>query len=147
MSDDKRESRVERTSTGHYRATNPRGGALTIGTGDDADFTPVELLLTALAACSAIDVDLITSRRAEPETFTVEATGEKVRDEHGNHLTDIALAYDVIFPAGPSGDDARAELPRSVARSHDRLCTVSRTVELGTPVSTRTGAPGFRDHG
>jgi len=24
-----------------------------------------------------------------------------------------------------------------VQRSHDRLCTVSRTVELGTPVATR----------
>ncbi|MGH3097986.1 MAG: OsmC family protein [Streptosporangiales bacterium] len=138
MSDSgRREVRVERISTGRYRATNPRGGTLSTGTGEDADFTPVELLLTALAACSAVDVDLITSRRAEPEAFSVEAAGEKVRDEHGNHLTDLALDYDITFPEGTAGDDARAELPRSVTRSHDRLCTVSRTVELGTPVSTR----------
>lgn len=137
MSDNgSRQVRVERTSKGRYRATNRRGGTLSIGTGEDADFTPVELLLAALAACSAVDVDLITSRRAEPETFTVDATGNKVRDEHGNHLTDLALGFGVTFPDGSAGDDARAELPRSVARSHDRLCTVSRTVELGTPVST-----------
>jgi putative redox protein len=28
-------------------------------------------------------------------------------------------------------------VPEAVQRSHDRLCTVSRTVELGTAVATR----------
>ena len=28
-------------------------------------------------------------------------------------------------------------LPRAVAQSHDRLCTVSRTVQAGTPVENR----------
>jgi uncharacterized OsmC-like protein len=28
-------------------------------------------------------------------------------------------------------------LDRSVQMSHDRLCTVSRTVEVGTPVTAR----------
>ena len=35
-----------------------------------------------------------------------------------------------------SKDQARAILPRTVALSHNKLCTVSRTVELGTPVRT-----------
>jgi putative redox protein len=35
------------------------------------------------------------------------------------------------------GDAARAVLPDAVKKSHDRLCTVSRTVELGTPIATR----------
>jgi hypothetical protein len=28
-------------------------------------------------------------------------------------------------------------LPDVVKKSHDRLCTVGRTIELGTPVGTR----------
>jgi putative redox protein len=28
-------------------------------------------------------------------------------------------------------------LPDAVNRSHDRLCTVGRTVELGTPITTK----------
>jgi putative redox protein len=47
------------------------------------------------------------------------------------------VTFRVAFPAGEAGDAARAVLPDIVRQSHDRLCTVSRTIELGTPVSTR----------
>ena len=137
---------VERTSTGHYVARNVRGGTMTMGTGGDGDdsFTPVELLLAALAGCTAVDVDLVTSRRAEPDTFVVTATGDKIRDEGGNRMVNLRVEFTVEFPAGEGGDAAREILPRSVGMSHDRLCTVSRTVELGTPVTT-TIAPTGKD--
>lgn len=137
-SSSKRRVVVERAGLGRYTLTNVRGGTITVGTGGegDADFSPVELLLGAIGACTAIDVDTVTSRRAEPEAFEVEVTANKVRDDDGNKLTDIAVTFRVSFPSGAQGDDARATLPKIVARSHDRLCTVSRTVELGTAVST-----------
>jgi uncharacterized OsmC-like protein len=46
------------------------------------------------------------------------------------------VTFHVEFPEGPEGDRARAILPRAVRLSHDRLCTVSRTVERGTPVTS-----------
>nr|WP_294693749.1 OsmC family protein [uncultured Friedmanniella sp.] len=116
------------------RATNSRGTTLDLGSGDDAEFTPVELLLVALAGCSAIDVDAITGKRSEPERFDVTAEADKVRDGDGNHLTGISLDFDVSFPDTEQGRAAEAVLARAVTMSHDRLCTVSRTVELGTPV-------------
>lgn len=135
MSDEKERSvGLSRTSRGHYEAVNPRGGRLTFGYGDDQDFTPVELLLAAVAGCSAIDVDFITSKRAEPERFELRMTAEKVRDEHGNHLTDLRLVFDVAFPEDDGGTAAASVLESAVRASHDRLCTVSRTVELGAPV-------------
>ena len=129
-------ARVER---GRYEATNVRGGVLPVGDGSTEDFTPVELLLAALAGCSAIDVDMITGKRAEPETFAVTATGEKVRDTDGNHLTELLLRFEVTFPEDAGGDAAREVLPTSIERSRDRLCTVSRTVALGTPVAMALG--------
>jgi putative redox protein len=132
-----REVTVERIANGRFYAINERGGRITFGTGNGTDFTPVELLLAALGGCTAIDVDALTSRRAEPEGFQIVVEANKVRDNEGNHLTDIEITYRVAFPPGGPGDEARAVLPDVVKKSHDRLCTVGRTVQLGAPVSTR----------
>lgn len=128
---------ITRTSAGRYTAANGRGGTLDFGTGDVADFTPVELFLAAVGGCTAVDVDILTTRRAEPESFVVAVAGEKVRDEGGNRMEDLTVTFRLRFPDSEGGDAARALLPDAVQRSHDRLCTVSRTVELGTPVATR----------
>lgn len=130
---------VERVANGQFTVTNPRGGQVTVGTGEGADFTPSELLLGAIGSCTAIDVDAVTSRRAEPDAFEVDVAGTKVRSDDGNRLTDLEVTYRVSFPEGTAGDEAREALPKIVALSHDRLCTVGRTVELGTPVRTELG--------
>ena len=127
---------VERIAQGVFTATNTRGGQLGFGTGSDSGFTPTELLLAAIAGCTAIDVDILTSRRAEPDSFGVRADADKVRDAEGNRLTGIVVTYQIAFPGGADGDQARAILPDVVAKSHDRLCTVGRTIEIGTPIAT-----------
>ena len=141
MSEDTARSvRIERTSVGNYVVHNVRGGSISLGTGQDTSFTPVELLLAAIGGCTAADVDYLTSRRAEPARFVVEVTGDKVRDEAGgNRMRNLTVVFTATFPAGADGDRARDALPRSLRQSHDRLCTVSRTVELGSPVSIVQG--------
>ncbi|MBW8173280.1 OsmC family protein [Ornithinimicrobium sp. Arc0846-15] len=132
--DDIRAVELTRTAPKVFEATNSRGMRLVMGDGSTDDFTPVELLLAALAGCSAIDVDYLTARLSEPTQFAVRAAAEKVRDEHGNHLADPQVQFSVEFPEGEGGDKARDRLPDAVAKSRDRLCTVSRTVALATPV-------------
>ncbi|WP_007024885.1 OsmC family protein [Saccharomonospora iraqiensis] len=128
---------IERVSTGRYVARNARGGTLPLSSNDDADFSPVELLLAAIGGCTAVDTDVVTSRRAEPTEFTVTVSGDKIQDkETGNRMENLAVTFRVAFPEGDDGDRARDVLPRTVRLSHDKLCTVSRTVELGTPVDT-----------
>jgi putative redox protein len=128
---------VERLAGGVFQVTNTRGGQIRFGTASGTDFTPTELLLAAIGGCTAIDVDILTSRRAEPESFQVRAEADKVRDAGGNRLTDIEITFQIAFPADGPGDDARAILPDVVKKSHDRLCTVGRTVEIGTPIATK----------
>ncbi len=134
--DDHRRVTLERLETGVYRATNPQGAQLTFGSKDESGFSPVELLLAAIGGCSAVDVDVVTGRRAEPERFEVVVEADKVRDEGGgNVLRDLHMTFHVTFPEGEDGDKARELLPRAVRTSHDRTCTVSRTIESGAPVA------------
>lgn len=128
---------VERVAAGRFAAVNSRGGRLFLGTGGDEEFTPTELLLIAIGGCTAIDVDILTSRRAEPDSFEIVVDADKVRDEGGNRLTNVEVTYRLCFPAGEDGDKARQILPEAVRKSHERLCTVGRTVELATPITTR----------
>ena len=129
---------VELTKIGanRFKATNARGGETYFGTGgEDPDFTPVEMLLAAIAGCSAIDVDLIAGKRATSDSFHVTASCDKVRDEQGQHLVNLSVTFAVTYPDGEAGDAARAVMPRALEQTRDRLCSVSRTVALGEPVA------------
>ena len=135
---DLRSVTLTRDSMGRYTARNRRGGSLTVSSGTD-ELSPVELLLAGIAACTAVDVDTVTTRRAEPDSFEVEVTADKVKDEHGNHLQDITVTFRVRFPEGEAGDKARGVLPGAIEKSRDRLCTVGRTVQVGAPITYSEG--------
>jgi putative redox protein len=129
---------IERIAQGRFAATNGRGARVTVGSGNGAEFTPAELLLAAIGGCTSIDVDTLTSRRAEPDSFCVRAGADKIKDDKSaSKLTNVTVTFQIAFPGGEQGDRARALLPDAVRQSHDRLCTVGRTVELGTPITAR----------
>lgn len=136
-SDSHRSVSLTRLDQGIYRATNSRGITLDFGSNAPDGFSPVELLLAAIGGCSAVDVDIVTTRRADPERFEVTVEAEYVRDAEGNRLRDIVMTFDLRFPEGEPGDKARARVAGAVQLSHDKTCTVSRTVEAGTPIETR----------
>ncbi len=77
-------------------------------------------------------------RRAAPEHFEAKVDATYVRENGENSLRDIVLTFDVRFPEGEAGDGARMLLPRAIKASHDRTCTVSRTIESGAQITVRT---------
>lgn len=123
---------LARTAQGRYLAMNRNGVEIELGHGHDL-FSPVELLLAALAGCSAIDVDSATTRHAEPEVFKAGVQATKSSDG-GNHLEDVQLTFSMRFPDTQEGAEAKALVERVLQLSHDKLCTVSRSLELETPV-------------
>jgi putative redox protein len=125
---------LDRLDEGIYLARNARGHELRFGSNDPDGFTPVELFLASIAGCTAVDIDIVTGRRSPAEEFQARMDAHYQRDENGNRLTDIRLTFHVRFPDGEAGDAARAILPRVAQTSHDRTCTVSRTIETGTPI-------------
>ena len=102
---------VHRVANGKFTVTNDRGGQIAFGTGDGTDFTPTELLLAAIGGCTAIDVDILTSRRAEPDAFEVQVGADKIRDAEGNRMANIEVTFRLAFPANEQGDEASAILP------------------------------------
>lgn len=126
--------RLNRLAEQSYEAVNSRGATMRFGA--EEGFTPVELLLAAIAGCSSIDVDVVTSRHSTPEVFEVTAEADKVSDG-GNRLENIRLTFDLRFPDDEGGDAARARINAALRASHNSGCTVSRTVELPTPVEFR----------
>ncbi|MBN2176325.1 MAG: OsmC family protein [Demequinaceae bacterium] len=124
-----------RESLGSYVATNGKGASLRFGSSTDETFSPVELFLTAIAGCSGIDLDYMTARRAEPLRFQATAEADYVKDETGNSLQDIRVSFSLVFPEGEDGDKARARIASALKTSHDRTCTVTRTIESGTKVT------------
>lgn len=131
---------MTRVEKGLYEVTNVRGGTMLVGGGgESAEFTPVELFLVAIASCSATDVDFITSRLAQPESFDVVSEGVKTKVDAENLLSDIEVTFRVRFPDGDAGQAARERLPRAIAQSRDRLCTVSRTVQRGAAIAMHEG--------
>jgi putative redox protein len=136
-SDSGRNVKLSRLGRHHFQAENSRGGTLSFGNARWGEFTPVELLLVAIAGCTAMDVDAITVKRSEPARFQVSCSGHYTRSVHGNHITDIQVDFDVEFPDTDEGRAAEDVLEIAIRKSHDRLCTVTRTVELGTPVDAQ----------
>ncbi len=127
---------MTRESEGVYVATNSAGVTMTFGQGEGL-MSPVELLLAAIAGCSSIDLDAMTSRRVQPERFDVTATADKAVVDGGSLLENIAIEWDLLFPEGEDGDKARARIGAALKSAQEKTCTVSRTVEAGTPVEFR----------
>lgn len=125
---------IRRESEGVYIATNAAGAELRFGNAPDA-FGNVELLLAAVAGCSGTDLDVMTSRRAEPTRWEATVTADKVNADGANILRDIVVTFHVEFPEGEDGDKARARIQPALRAAHEKTCTVSRTIEHGAKVT------------
>ncbi|MBB5152718.1 OsmC family protein [Saccharopolyspora phatthalungensis] len=126
---------VEVTRTGQhvFTATNPRGAEVAIGPEDaPGAFTPGELLLAAIAACSAVTSEnLLVRRLGEDAKVTVHADRTKTpEDKH--KFASVQVSLDVDLSGFEDGE--RGRLVDAVRRAIEKYCTVSRSVEEGTPI-------------
>jgi uncharacterized OsmC-like protein len=128
---------MTRESKGVYVASNARGGSIRFGPETEDGFSPVELLLVAVAGCSGIDLDYMTSRRAEPLVFEAVSEAVQEKGDDGNVLRDVTVTFHVEFPEGEDGDRARERIDSALKASRERTCTVGRTLEAATPVTLR----------
>ena len=105
------------------------GTGRTIVFGDaaaDGEHSPVELVATALAACTAMDVAAILDKKRQVvETYSVSVDAAQ-REEYPQVLTRIRLVHDV---AGP--DVTETALRRSIELSATKYCPVNAMLSAG----------------
>ena len=133
------------------RFSTETGTGRTIVFGDHAvenEHSPVELVASALAACTAMDViSIMEKKRQTVESYTVSVMAAQ-RDEYPQVLTTIELLHEV---AGPNL--TKEAVRRSIELSATKYCPVNAMLSAGeTSVHhryrlVRTGDAGFETSG
>ena len=109
-----------------YESTNATGNTVQIdmyGGDQKKHQSPTELLLSATAACSAVDViQILQKKRKTIQGLQVVAQGTR-REQHPKHFIDILLSFKLT-----SADTNQEELAKVVALSVDKYCSVAATI-------------------
>ena len=85
--------------------------------------SPVELLLSALSACGAVDIVLMLKKRRKiVDAFTIETEGLR-RPEHPRGFTSIHCRYRITSP-----DVTEEELLKAAKLSLEKYCSVASTL-------------------
>lgn len=109
-----------------YESVNQTGNKVKVdmhGGAEKKHQSPTELLLTALASCSAVDVAEILKKRKKSFTeFYVKATGDR-REEHPRAFTKINLHFTVTSP-----NIQESELLKNAKIVVEKYCSVATTV-------------------
>jgi putative redox protein len=98
--------------------------------GNLAGSTPKELLLMALAGCTATDVvPILKKKRAPLQKLEINIKGNE-REEHPRIFTDIHVEY-VFY-----GDGLKAEdIERAIELSTTKYCSVSAILKASAPIT------------
>ena len=100
--------------------------------GDDAEgneLSPVEMIVSALATCSAMDViGIAVKKRQAVERYEVHAVGDQ-RDEFPQILTEVTVTHEVWGP-----DLSEAAIRRAIELSATKYCPVNAMVSAGATV-------------
>jgi putative redox protein len=114
-------------------ATGGTDGRVVMGPkGTPNSFTPVELLLAAIAGCSGMDLRTVSERDGVAiGEFELRVRG--VKPIGANRLTQITVTYTV--------PEARAEAAEALIAEVSELCTVALTVAEGCPIEHTLAAP------
>ena len=108
---------VARTGSGHDIVMDNANG--------DAGARPTELVLAAIAGCTAMDiVEIMRKKRQEIDSYEVTVSGTQ-REVAPNVFTDITVLHTV------EGDVETEAVRRSIELSATKYCTVSAQLASG----------------
>lgn len=133
MSDNQTKAIVQWAGEDLYIGTSPSGHSVTIDTkGENKSApSPVELLMIAVAGCTAVDVvSILRKKRQRITAYKAEITGER-RDEHPRSFTSMHVHHLVY------GDDVSEQaVAQAIALSDEKYCSVAATVRPTVTITT-----------
>ncbi len=106
----------------NFKGTNDRGQSIQLS-GNKEAMSPMESLLTAAAACSSIDIELILKKmRQDLKSIEVSVNGERRKDEVPAIFTKIHLHYIL------RGSIKEAKAKEAVSLSLEKYCSVTQSL-------------------
>lgn len=133
MAEKNRPAVIHSAGEGLFIGISPSGHALTIETDSERSSaaTPMELVLLALGACTAVDVVSILRKKRERVTaYRVEVRGAR-RAEHPRAYTRIEVRH-VVRGHGVS----KRAVAAAVELSETKYCSVAATLRPGVEMVT-----------
>ena len=90
--------------------------------GENTGARPTELLLSAVAGCTGIDIiSILIKMRLNPTSFQMDVSGERA-DEHPKKFTKVNIHYSL------KGDLPEDKVVRAIELSMDKYCSVSHSL-------------------
>jgi len=115
---------IATSPSGHSQAVDTKGSRKTAP-------SPVELLMIAIAGCTAADViSILEKKRQDVSEYFAEVTGER-REEHPRSFTSFHIHH--IVHGRSVSEKAVAD---AIRLSEEKYCTVSNTVKPTASVTT-----------
>lgn len=103
--------------------------------------SPMESILMATAACSAIDiVSILKKQRQTITSFSAEVEGERVQMEEAKPFRTITVTFLL------EGEITPQKALNAAALSFGKYCSVSKTLEPGVEVKYQVMVNGDRVH-
>ncbi len=113
----------------HMQATNEDGNSLLMDSSIDAGGTnfgmrPMQLLLSAIGGCSAIDVvSILKKQKQEVANFEIEVDGTREKIKDYSLFKKIHLHFKV------SGNVDKIKVDKAIQLSLEKYCSVAKTLE------------------
>jgi putative redox protein len=113
-----------------FDAGRPNGPSLRLDGSGETGQSPVDAVVSALAACTAVDVvDILAKRRTPLATLGIDAVGTRA-ESIPRRLTDVTLTYHV------TGDGVeRAHVERAIELAITKYCSVRDSLDPALPVN------------
>ena len=115
-----------------YVGTAPSDHSIVISSGDEKSSTsPMDLVLLAVASCSAVDVvSILEKKHMQVTGLEIRASGERA-EEHPRAFKSIHLEYRVRGPKLTN-----QAVSRAIELSESKYCSVAATLRKVVDIST-----------
>ena len=98
--------------------------------GTDHGFRPMQLLLTALGGCSAIDlISILKKQKQELEDITITVTGDREKDTVPSLFRGVHVHFSLY------GNLEEDKVKKAVSLAVEKYCSVAKTLEKTATVT------------
>ena len=120
---------LEHVGDSNFQATTGTGRRIDFGAADLGYLSPVETLLAALGACTAMDVfPIAVKKRQAIDEYRIHVRGDQ-RDEYPQVYAEIEVVHEVTGVA-----ISEAAIRRAIELSATKYCPVSAMLSAGATV-------------